>query len=249
MPALEGIAIRGIGDVKPGDSLAELLLDALKRQRLRLRDGDILIAKHKIVSKSEGRVVALAGVKPSARALRWAKATDHDPRLAELALRNARRVVRMKQVMITETEHGLVCANSGVDISNVDGGDTAVLLPRSPDGSARRLMLALRRRLQVQIPVIISDSFGRPWREGLTEVAIGVAGMAPVLDLCGVRDPYGYELHATREAVADELACVAGLVCGKLNSVPACVVRGYRYRPGKGSARQLIRPPEQDLFR
>src|SRR5207248_5418637 len=137
--------------------------------------------------------------------------------------------------------HGLLCANSGVDVSNVNGGKDALLLPKDPDKSAARLRSAIKRRTQVNVAVIISDSFGRPWREGLTEVAIGVAGMNPLLDFRGKRDPHGYVLRATAEAVADELACAAGLVCGKLNGVPVCVVRGFRYEPGRGSARQLIR--------
>jgi coenzyme F420-0:L-glutamate ligase / coenzyme F420-1:gamma-L-glutamate ligase len=152
-------------------------------------------------------------------------------------------------VLITQTRHGFVCANSGVDVSNVDGGGHAVLLPADPDGSAAKLRRELKRKLHLSIPVIITDSFGRPWREGLTEAAIGVAGLRPLHDYRGRRDRYGYPLHATVEAVADELACAAGLVCGKLASVPACIIRGYSYRSGRGSARDLIRPAKYDLFR
>jgi coenzyme F420-0:L-glutamate ligase/coenzyme F420-1:gamma-L-glutamate ligase len=246
---LRAIAVRGIGEVRRGDSLAELLLDALRRQRLKLEDGDILVIKQKIVSKAEGRMVRLETVRPSARARRWAAGTGRDARLAELALREAQRVLRMEHVLITETRHGLVCANSGVDVSNVDGGRSATLLPRDPDASARRLHRALQRRLRLHIPVIVSDSFGRPWREGLTEVAIGVAGLAPLLDFRGIRDACGYNLHATQEAIADELACAAGLVCGKVEGSPACVLRGYRYQKKRGSAREMVRERKKDLFR
>jgi coenzyme F420-0:L-glutamate ligase/coenzyme F420-1:gamma-L-glutamate ligase len=246
---IRAIAVRGIGEVKPGDALAEVIADALRRQRLRLRDGDIVIVKHKIVSKAEAQLVRLEDVHPSARARRWAQTNDHDARVVELALREARRVLRMKHVLVTETRHGFVCANSGVDVSNVDGGRSAVLLPRDPDASARKLQRALQRRLKVEIAVIISDSFGRPWREGLTEVALGVAGLGPLLDFRGRTDGYGYNLHATQEAVADELACVGGLVCGKLGRAPVCVIRGYRFEKKQGSGRALIRPRDKDLFR
>jgi coenzyme F420-0:L-glutamate ligase/coenzyme F420-1:gamma-L-glutamate ligase len=246
---LRAIAIRGIPEVRPGESVAELILAAARRQGLRWRAGDVLIIKHKIVSKAEGRIVALDSVLPSARAKRWAARTGHDARLAELALREARRVLRMEHVLITETKHGLVCANSGVDVSNVDGGRSAVLLPRDPDASAASIHCELRLRLKLQVPVIICDSFGRPWREGLTEAAIGLAGLAPLIDFRGRRDAHGYALHATQEAVADELACIAGLVCGKLENVPACVVRGYAFLPAKGSAKKLVRERNKDLFR
>jgi coenzyme F420-0:L-glutamate ligase / coenzyme F420-1:gamma-L-glutamate ligase len=158
-------------------------------------------------------------------------------------------VRRKRGVLITETKHGFICANSGVDVSNVDGGKHAVLLPADPDRSAARLRLQFRKQPGVEIAVIISDSFGRPWREGLTEVAIGVSGMRPLVDYRGRRDPYGYSLHATVDAVADELACAAGLVCGKLEGTPACIIRGYSYLRGNGRARDLVRPAQNDLFR
>jgi coenzyme F420-0:L-glutamate ligase/coenzyme F420-1:gamma-L-glutamate ligase len=248
--AITAIPIRCIPEVRAGDSLAELLLAALRRQRQRLRAGDIVVVKHKIVSKSEGRTARLADVKPSARARRWAKRWKNDARLLEVALADARRVVRSGHgVLITETRHGFVCANSGVDLSNVDGGSTAVLLPLDSDASAERLRADLRRRLRLHIPVIVADSFGRPWREGLTEAALGVAGLEPLHDFRGRRDPHGYTLHATAEAVADELACLAGLACGKLQRTPACIIRGFPYKRGKGSGRELVRPAERDLFR
>ena len=249
MKRLEAIPLLVAGDVRPGDSLLELLMCALRRQRLRPRAGDIVVVKHKIVSKAEGRIAPLAAMQPDSKTRDWAKAWKHDARVAELAIANARRVVRMDRVLITETPHGFICANSGVDLSNVDGGASAVLLPEDPDASARRLHLAFRRRLRLHIPVIIADSFGRPWREGLTEAALGVAGLQPLRDYRGLRDPHGYELHATCEAVADELACIAGLVCGKLEGTPACLIRGYTYERGNGSAKELIRLAERDLFR
>jgi len=159
-------------------------------------------------------------------------------------------MVRKRQgVLITETQHGLVCANSGVDLSNVDGGSSAALLPPDPDRSASDLHKAIKKKTGLHIPVIVTDSFGRPWREGLTEVAIGAAGMRVFRDFCGRRDPYGYRLHSTLEAVADELACVSGLACGKLSRRPVCVIRGFPYQRGRGQARQIIRPAARDLFR
>lgn len=238
-----------MGEVAPGDSIADLVVDALALGGLRLHAGDILVVKHKIVSKAEGRMVELATVKPSAAARRFAAKNGSDARVIELALREARRVVRKQHVLITETAHGLVCANSGLDVSNVDGGATAVLLPLDPDRSAARILHKLKQRTTLHIPVIIADSFGRAWREGLHEVAIGLAGMHPMYDYRGQRDAYGYRMHSSEECVADELACVAGLVCGKNNAVPACIIRGYRYRRGKGSARQIVRPAPKDLFR
>jgi coenzyme F420-0:L-glutamate ligase/coenzyme F420-1:gamma-L-glutamate ligase len=237
-------------EIRPGDSLLDKLLKALSHPKQRLKAGDILIVKHKIVSKAEGQFVDLNSIKPSVRSKTWASRYKLDARVTELACRQSRSVIRRKRgVMITETRHGLICANSGVDVSNVDGGSTALLLPEDPDRSAARLHRGLKKRLQLSIPVIITDSFGRPWREGLTEVAIGVAGMQALRDYRGLRDAYGYPLRASIEAVADELACAAGLVCGKLTRIPMCVVRGFRYQRARGSARQLIRPAANDLFR
>jgi coenzyme F420-0:L-glutamate ligase/coenzyme F420-1:gamma-L-glutamate ligase len=233
-----------------GDSVTEKILHALKDLRLSLAQGDILIVKHKIVSKAEGRLVDLSRTKPSASSRAWARKYKLDARVTELALAESRRVVRRKRgVLITETKHGLICANSGVDVSNVDGGRHALLLPKDPDRSAAQIHRELKKRLHLSIPVIITDSFGRPWREGLTEAAIGVAGMAALHDYRGDRDPHGYPLRVSIEAVADELACAAGLVCGKLARTPVCIVRGFRYERTRGSARDLIRPAATDLFR
>ena len=246
---LRAIPVWGIGEVVKGDSIGDLIVDALALSGLRLQVGDILVVKHKIVSKAEGRIVELATVNPSSTARKFAEKNNADARVIELALRQARRVVRKEHVLITETSHGLVCANSGVDVSNVDGGKAAVLLPVDPDRSAAQILRRIRKRTTLHIPIIIADSFGRAWREGLNEVAIGVAGMDPIRDYRGRRDVYGYQMHATEECVADELACVAALVCGKATLVPACIIRGYRYRRGKGDARKIVRPATKDLFR
>jgi coenzyme F420-0:L-glutamate ligase/coenzyme F420-1:gamma-L-glutamate ligase len=249
MTELHAIPVWGMGEVLPGDSVADLIVDALALGGFRLHVGDILVVKHKIVSKAEGRMVELAMIKPSPAAKRFASKNDTDARVVEIALREAKRVVRNQHVLITETAHGFVCANSGVDVSNVDGGNTAVLLPLDPDRSAARIHRQLKKRTTLHVPVIIADSFGRPWREGLNEVAIGVAGMKPIHDYRGHRDAYGYKMHSTEECVADELACLAGLVCGKNTLVPACIIRGYRYCRGNGNARQIVRSTARDLFR
>jgi coenzyme F420-0:L-glutamate ligase / coenzyme F420-1:gamma-L-glutamate ligase len=238
------------GEIRPGDSLSNEIMAALRRHKLSLQRGDILIVKHKIVSKAEGQMVELCDVKPSAASRAWARRYKLDARVVELALFQSRRIVRRKRgVLITETRQGFICANTGVDVSNVDGGRHALLLPKDPDRSAAKLQRALKKHLRISIPVIITDSFGRPWREGLTEVAIGIAGMRALHDYRGRRDAHGYPLRASVEAVADELACAAGLICGKLTDVPACIVRGFAYRPGRGSAAELIRPAQRDLFR
>jgi coenzyme F420-0:L-glutamate ligase/coenzyme F420-1:gamma-L-glutamate ligase len=237
-------------DIIEGDSIADKLFEALRGSRQRLEAGDILVVKHKIVSKAEGRFVRLETVSPSSESLAWAEQYDLDARVIELALRESRAVIRRKNgVLITETRHGFICANSGIDVSNVDGGKTALLLPEDPDRSAASLHRTIRKQTGVTVPVIITDSFGRPWREGLTEFAIGIAGMKPLRDDRGLRDPKGYRLKASVEAIADELACAAGLVCGKLNRAPACIVRGFSFKPGLGTVRELLRPPETDLFR
>ena len=236
------------GEIQPGDNIVEKLLGALRRHPL--RPGDILIIKHKIVSKAEGRLVNLATIKPSASSIAWARKYQLDARVIELALRESRATIRRKNgVLITETRHGFLCANSGIDVSNVNGGGHALLLPKDPDRSARNLHRELKKRTGLDIPVIITDSFGRPWREGLADHCIGIAGMKPLRDDRGRRDPHGYKLHASIEAVADELAAAAGLVCGKLNRTPACVVRGFLYEPGRGKTRDLLRPAKTDLFR
>lgn len=250
MTALNVIPIRFKDEIVPGDSLPDKLLHALKQNKLRFKPGDILVVKHKIVSKAEGQFINLDGIKPSRQSRAWARRYKLDARVTELALQQGARIVRRKRgVLITETAHGLVCANSGIDVSNVNGGRHALLLPADPDLSALELHRALKKRLQLSLPVLITDTFGRPWREGLTEVAIGIAGMKAIHDDRGRRDPSGYVLRVSLEAVADELACAAGLVCGKLTRTPACIIRGFRYRRARGTARELLRPAASDLFR
>jgi coenzyme F420-0:L-glutamate ligase/coenzyme F420-1:gamma-L-glutamate ligase len=237
-------------EINPGDSLSDKLLESLRQSNFAFEPGDILVVKHKIVSKAEGRIVDLATIKPSSDSVAWAKKYKLDARVIELALRESLAIIRRKNgVLITETRHGFICANSGVDVSNVDGGHHALLLPADPDRSARNLHRELKKRTALTIPVLITDTFGRPWREGLVDFCIGVAGMKALRDDRGRRDPHGYQLQASLEAVADELACAAGLVCGKLNRTPACIVRGFSYEPAQGRARELLRPAANDLFR
>jgi coenzyme F420-0:L-glutamate ligase / coenzyme F420-1:gamma-L-glutamate ligase len=247
---VELFAIEGLPDVAPGDDIAELIVLGIRKLGQRLELGDIVVVTQKIVSKAEGRLIRLAEITPSPFALQWATANGTDPRLVELVLRESRRVVRMDRgVIIAETHQGLVCANAGVDLSNVAGGEVATLLPIDPDASARRIRAGLHAVAGVEVPVIISDTFGRPWREGLVNVAIGVAGISPLRSYVGSRDPQGFPLQATVQALADELGAAAGLVSSKLNRTPAVLVRGILYESGSGSARDLIRAAERDMFR
>jgi coenzyme F420-0:L-glutamate ligase/coenzyme F420-1:gamma-L-glutamate ligase len=238
-------------EIKPGNALVERLLQSMRQHALAFELGDILVVKHKIVSKSEGRIVDLETIKPSADSAAWAKKYKLDARVVELSLRESLAVIRRKNgVLITETKHGFICANNGVDVSNVDGGRHALLLPADPDRSARKIQRRLKKLTKLTIPVLITDTFGRPWREGLVDFCIGVAGMEPLRDDRGRRDPHGYTLRASLEAVADELACAAALVCGKLNRTPACIIRGFSYQPARHSrTRDLLRPAASDLFR
>jgi coenzyme F420-0:L-glutamate ligase/coenzyme F420-1:gamma-L-glutamate ligase len=233
--------VEGLPEIEEGDDLAALIAE-----RAELRDGDVLVVAQKVVSKAEGRVVRLADVEPSEEARRLAG--SEDPRRLEVILREAKRIVRTRPpLVIAETRHGFVCASAGVDSSNAPEAETVVLLPEDPDASAARLRERLRD-LGTEVGVIVSDSFGRPWRQGTTDVAIGLAGIRPLLDLKGERDSAGYELHATVIAVADELAGAAELVLGKTDGVPAAVIRGLDAQ-GEGRARDLVLPAERDLFR
>jgi coenzyme F420-0:L-glutamate ligase/coenzyme F420-1:gamma-L-glutamate ligase len=230
------IPVEGIPEVREGDDLAALIGEAAE-----LEDGDVLVVAQKVVSKAEGRVVRLEDVEASPQAKDLA--ADRDPRELEVVLREAVRLVRTRPpLVIAETRHGFVCASAGVDHSNAPEQGTLVLLPADPDASARRLAEELG------VPVIISDSFGRPFRQGTTDVAVGVAGLTPLLDLRGVHDAAGYELRTTMIAAADEIAGAAELVMGKTAGIPAAIVRGLELR-GDGSARHLLMPPERDLFR
>jgi coenzyme F420-0:L-glutamate ligase/coenzyme F420-1:gamma-L-glutamate ligase len=249
-PEIRIIGLACPREVPAGVDLAQMIADAAAAQQLALAAGDIVVVTQKIVSKAEGQLVDLDSVTASPFATQAAALLDKDPRLVELVLRETRRVVKMDQrALITETRHGLVCANAGVDESNVAGETMVALLPVDADASARRLRDALQARTGAELAVIISDTFGRPWREGFVNVAIGVAGMEPLRDYRGVTDPGGHLLKATILAVADELASAAELVMGKLDGVPVAVIRGYAYTPGDGTAAQLVRPPERDLFR
>ena len=248
-PRLEVFGIRGLPELRPGDDLARLAMAAAAAQDTPFRPGDVVVLSQKAVSKAEGRLVRLDDVTPSALALEVGRAHKKDPRLIEVILRESRRIVRMDRgVLITETRHGQICANAGVDQSNVGLG-WASLLPENPDDSARAFAERVRAEQDQEIAVIVADTFGRPWREGLVNVAIGVAGLRALQTYLGVPDAFGYTLQATILAVADELAAAAELVMGKLDQVPVAVVRGYRYEPGRGSARELLRDPNMDLFR
>jgi coenzyme F420-0:L-glutamate ligase/coenzyme F420-1:gamma-L-glutamate ligase len=236
----------GIPEIEEGDDLGALLVEAANRGG-GLASHDVVVVAQKAVSKAEGRVVHLDDVEPSpeARALAGAE----DARRIEVILRESRRVVRSRPpLVITETSHGFVCASAGVDASNAKGPDTLVLLPLDPDASASQLRERIRELTGVEVAVVVSDSFGRAWRTGTTDVALGVAGMAPLIDLRGTRDAVGHELHATQIAVADEIAGAAELVMGKVDGVPAAVVRGLEPK-GEGSGADLVMPPERDLFR
>ncbi len=247
MKGIELVPVGGFPEVRPGDDLGALVAEAVEAI---LRSGDVLVVTHKVMSKAEGRLVDLGTVEPSALAKGYAARWGKDPRQIEVVLRESRRVVRMDRgIVISETHHGFVCANAGVDASNVPGEDTVCLLPADPDASAARLRQALARRLGVEAPVIVSDSFGRAWRFGITDIAIGVSGMHPLADYRGRKDPHGFPLEASVLAIADELAAAAELVMGKIDGVPLAIVRGYAYERGAGTGRDLLMPPERDMFR
>lgn len=252
IPAVRIIGLTGLPEVQAGDDLIGLTLAAVERMGLPIEAGDVFVYTHKIVSKAEGRLVRLDTIAPSTEASEWAHTWDKDPCVIELVLQEAMRIVRMERgVLIAETRQGFVCANAGVDTSNVPLG-WAARLPIDPDASAERLCAGLRAALRTSIGVIISDTFGRPWREGQMNVAIGVAGLRPILDYRGDTDAHGRRLVTTAIAVADELAAAAELVMGKTHAVPVAVVKGTglgAVSSGNGTARELIRRCEEDLFR
>ncbi len=250
MSELHVWGLQGIPEVRPGDDLAAFLVEALRAGGRAIEPGDVLVVTQKVVSKAEGRIVDLATVEPSALAREVAARWHKDAAQVEVVLRESRRIVRMDRgVVISETRHGFVCANAGVDASNVPGDRHVALLPLDPDASAARLRSAVGAAMGVAPAVVISDTFGRPWREGTTEVAIGVAGMPAMRDYTGMHDPFGYELRAGLIAVADELASAAELVCGKIDGIPAALLRGFATGEGEGTAQDLVRDPENDLFR
>jgi coenzyme F420-0:L-glutamate ligase / coenzyme F420-1:gamma-L-glutamate ligase len=250
MATLSLTSIEGVPLVKAGDNLAELLASALEKSRLKLEPGDIVVVCQKIISKAEGRLVNLSEVVPSELAVNHARRWEKDPRTVEVVLKQTNRIVRMDRgVLIVETGPGWICANAGVDESNSMADDCAILLPEDPDASAARIRAELKRLTGTEVAVLVTDTFGRPWRDGLTEICLGISGMNPMLDLRGTTDLGGRELHHTVIAIADEIASAAGLLMGKAAAIPAVLVRGYKYEPAEGSARALIRPAEADLFR
>lgn len=239
----------GLPEIRKGHDLAAAIAQAARRANIGFHDSDILVVAQKIVSKSEGRILSLGGVRASTRAVALGKQLSRDPRFIEVVLRNSRRILRSERVLIVETHHGFVCANAGVDHSNVPGKNSVTLLPENPDRSARQLAAALRKITGKRVAVIISDTFGRPWRLGLTNVAIGASGVPVLLDLRGKRDRHGKLLRATVLAVADELASAAGLLMGKAAGNPVVVIRGFRYRRAQIPAARIVRPAREDLFR
>jgi coenzyme F420-0:L-glutamate ligase/coenzyme F420-1:gamma-L-glutamate ligase len=245
------IPVKGIPNIESGDNLGEIIVARLKDQREAFQEGDVAVVSQKVVSKAEGRVVNLSKVTPSPFASFVAKEAGKDPRQVEVILRETRKIIRMNAGhLITETRHGFICANAGVDASNVaKGKDTVTLLPLNPDASADRICKTIRKLTRKAIPVIITDTFGRAWRMGQVNFAIGVSGMKAIHDYRGTKDMYRHTLRVTEIAVADELASAGELVMNKADKVPAAVVRGYKTRRGKGTGKDLLRPEEMDLFR
>jgi len=245
----EVIAVEGLPEVRPGDDVSRLIVEAAERQDTAIVERDVLVVGQKIVSKAEGRLVRLDDVTPSPVSVSLAAGIGRDPRLVEVVLRESRRIVRMdKTVLITETHHGWVCANAGVDQSNVDA-DSVALLPEDPDRSARDIRDRVRALTGADVAVIIADTFGRPWREGLTNIAIGLAGLAPLRSYLGERDPAGRPLQATVLALADEVAGAAELVMGKLDRIPVAILRGLVFAASEEGSKPLLRDPARDLFR
>jgi coenzyme F420-0:L-glutamate ligase / coenzyme F420-1:gamma-L-glutamate ligase len=247
---LRVIGLPGIPIVTPGMDLAALIQQASTAAATALQAGDILVVTQKVVSKAEGHLIVLKDIMPSPLAESFARQWGKDPRHVEVVLQQSRRIVKMDRgVLITETHHGFICANAGVDQSNIEGEEVVAVLPPDPDASARAIRQALRERLGFDVAVIISDTFGRPWRYGLVNIAIGLSGIEAIKDYTGQLDAQGYELRVTALAIADELAAAAELAMNKLDNVPVAVIRGYEYPRGEGSLAQLIRAAERDLFR
>ncbi|MCS7386157.1 MAG: coenzyme F420-0:L-glutamate ligase [archaeon GB-1867-005] len=243
--------LRGIPIIKEGDDIAKIICEAAESQGIGIRDGDVIVIASKIVAKAEGQIINLDEIKPSPFAIRVGELMNKDPRLVELILRESNKVVKMKfRHLIVETKHGFVCANAGIDRSNVAGQKNIVsLLPKDPDESARKIRERIRELKGVDVAVIISDTFGRAWRAGHVNFAIGISGMKPIRDYRGENDMFGYTLRVTQMAVADELAAAAELVMGKADGIPVAIIRGYDYPRGEGSSKDLIYPEEKDLFR
>ena len=245
------LAIDHLGEIVPESNVAEEIYNAALLSGINFSAGDLLVVTSKIISKSEGLIVSLRNVKPSLFAQNVARFMDRDPRKIEVVLQEAKRIIKMSDnVLITETHHGFICANSGVDSSNIPGEDNVCLLPRDPDNSAKRIALQIKKLTGFSIPVIISDTFGRPWREGITNVAVGVYGIKPVVSYVGKTDCSGKMLRHSKIAVADEIAAAAELVTMKTANIPAVIIRGYNWEKSlDATSKDLIRPKEKDLFR
>ena len=242
--------LRKLPLVKEGDNVADFIIKAAKEEDVKIQNGDVVVIAQKIVSKAEGGIIRLKSVTPSQTAEEIAKTSGKDPRHVEVILQQSSKIIRRKEAhLIVETKHGFVCANAGVDRSNVEDPDSLTILPADADKSARSIRERIRELTGAEVGVIISDTFGRAWRIGQVNVAIGVDGLQPVTDYRGQKDMFGYVLNVTQMAVADELASAAELVMRKSDGVPVAIVRGFEYTPGAGSARGLIRPEEEDLFR
>ena len=250
-PEIRVIGVEGMPEVQPGDDLGSMLLEAAQRQGTSIETGDVVVVTQKIVSKSEGQVVSIEDVVPSPLALTITEGQRRDPRHTELILRESKRVVRMDRgVIICETHHGFICANAGIDASNIPGENTVALLPVDSDVSARGIRDTIRSRTGAEVAVIISDTFGRPWRNAAANVAIGVAGFNPLLSYVGQEDSHGNMMYTTVIAVADELAATAELVTGKVRGVPVSIIRGYPYEPMEDASHEsLLRSPDKDMFR
>ena len=243
------IGLKGMPEIRAGDDLGLLIVRAAEEQGVGIRRGDIVVVTQKGVSKGEGRLVSLDDFEPSDFAEEISRGTDRDPRHTEAILRESSRIIKMRGgVLITETRHGFVCANAGVDRSNIED-ELLALLPLDPDKSARGIRERIKELSGVEVAVIITDTWGRPWRLGQVDFAIGVAGMSPFRDYRGETDPYGYTLGVTNIALADELAAAAELAKGKLKGIPAVIIRGYEYDAGEGCAKDMVRPLAEDLFR
>ncbi len=252
VPRIEVIGVTGIPEVQTGDRLGPMIVEAASGQGTAIEARDVLVVTQKIVSKAEGRLVDLEDVEPSPFAVQLSAESGRDPRVVELVLRESRTVVRVdpaRGILITETKHGFICANAGIDSSNVPGDEIVSLLPEEPDRSAREIRDEIAAAAGVEVAVIISDTFGRPWRDGHVDFAIGVAGMDPFHDYRGTLDAQGNVLKVTRIASADELSAAAELVAGKALGIPAAVVRGVEYRPSEGGSAELLRDQSEDLFR
>jgi coenzyme F420-0:L-glutamate ligase/coenzyme F420-1:gamma-L-glutamate ligase len=249
--SIEIIGIEGIPEIRNGDDLSRIISEASERQRTPLKEEDIVVVTSKVVSLAEGKILSLKSVEPSHFARKIARELDKDPRHVEVILTETKSIVRMSQKhLISETKHGFVCANAGVDKSNIKGQNNVATLPDDPDLSARKIREGINKICGINVAVVIVDTFGRPLRRGVANVAIGLAGLSPILDLRGTTDMYGYELRVTQIAVADELAASAELVMGKTRRIPVVIIRGYAYEKRENAtAKELNLPAEEDIFR